>query len=67
MLVSSQVSNPSLCDLKSYRCVDTNLLMFPPDLSSEEQEEKRTSPVDQDENPLLIMPGPSSNIRFKII
>ncbi len=64
MLVSSQVSNPSLFDLKSYRCVDNNLLMCPPDLSSEDQEEKRTSPVDQDENPLLIMPGPSSNIRF---
>lgn len=67
MLVSSQVSNLSSFDIKSYRCVDTNLLMCHPDLSTEEQEERRTPPADSDENPRLIMPGPSSNIRFKIL
>lgn len=67
MLVSSQGSNLSSFDIKSYRCVDSNLLMCPPDLSTEEQEERRTPPANPDENPRLIMPGPSSNIRFKIL
>ncbi|XP_018960316.1 chondrolectin [Cyprinus carpio] len=37
------------------------------DLSSEEQEERRTSPVDQDENPRLIMPGHSSMLLIYVI
>ncbi|XP_016385497.1 chondrolectin-like [Sinocyclocheilus rhinocerous] len=37
------------------------------DLSSEEQEERRTSPVDQDENPQLVMPGHSSMLLIYVI
>lgn len=67
MLVSSQAPKQSLFDLKSYRYfVDTNLSTFP-DLSTEEKEDRRTPPTDEDESPRLIIAGPSSNITFIIL